>query len=413
MSDHSTHRPYGPSDALAQPRMLVLADSFPNPSESFIADHVRLMGEAGWWVTLLVRQCGPGAAEAGSALGANIRVTRMGGAGVGAYWQAVRWIARRPWAWSNPFMWRCALHGAVLSRRVEAAEHWEVVHAHYGNNAVEALVAKPQWRRRLVANFHGHDATSVPMQHGWTAYRRVLGDAHAVVHSPFMEDTLRQHTDLRVDRVTMGVDLDRFAPCPKPNSWPSPLRLLSVGRLTRQKGHAVAIEALRLLETQYPSLEIRLAIAGDGPERKRLQSLNRRRPLPDRVELMGWVSHADMPALYARYHVMLLPAQPTGDGQQEAFGRAAVEAMASGLPVVGCPIGGLPDTIDRGGVIAEGFDASAIARAIARVLEQASPSAWGERSRNRATEFSIRDMAAGYAALANLIMHEAGNSDAE
>lgn len=413
MNPQSTAKLPNMAGAPARHRILVLADSFPNPSESFVADHLRLMGEAGWQVTLLARQCNDGAGEAAIALGSNIRLARIVASSARIYSRAALWLARRPWTWANPFMWRCALHGARVAASAEAGVHWDVVHAHFGNNAVSALVAAPQWRSRLVANFHGHDATSVPKLHGWTAYRRILGDAHAVAHSAFIEDRLRQCTDLRIHRVTMGVDLDRFLQSPRPSAWPSPLKLLSVGRLTQQKGHAQAIEAMCCLARRHPTVEIRLAIVGDGPERARLQSMIRHLGLTSRVELLGSVPYAEMPALYRQHHVLLLAAQATRDGQQEAFGRAAVEAMACGLPVVGCPIGGLPDTIGPGGVVADGFDAKSIANAITQVLEQASPDAWAERTRNRAMDFSIQYMAADYAAIADLIMREAGDADAE
>lgn len=391
-----------------QKTMLVLADSFPNASETFITDHARLVGGRGWHVLLLVRALNRGHASAAGALGPNVAVARLPGFHPAALLQAVRWVARRPWAWRNPMAWRCAFHGAALARCAAADLPWDVVHAHYGNNAVAALIARPWWRDRLVANFHGHDATSAPYRHGWMLYRRVLDSVIAVAHSSFIERRLRDGTAMDVRRVTMGVDLSRFAGTPGHREWPSTIELLTVGRLTRQKGQAQAIEALGLLQRRNAAVRFRLTLVGDGPERKHLQASAARLGLSGSVTFAGARSYDEMASLYPAFHVMLLPAQRTRDGQQEAFSRAAIEAMACGIPVIGCPVGGLPDTIGTGGIVASGFGPSEIADATEQLLALRDPGQWAAMARTRAMAFPIEAMERDYMAIADAASRHTG-----
>lgn len=399
-----------PSESLSRRTMLVLADSFPNFSETFIADHVKLMSEAGWSVTLLVRQLHPGFSEAAALLG-DSRIVQVAPPTLRAYGQALSWMARNPWCWANTLMWRCALHGARLAASQVPRQQWDVVHAHYGNNGVSALIAETKWLERLTVNFHGYDVTSVPTRHGWAAYRHVLGRCHAVAHSTFVEDRLKNATELQVHPVTMGVDLTRFEPPHKALCWPRPLRLLCVGRLTSQKGHNAAIDALHWLREHHPEFDAQLTIVGDGPERCHLESQAKELAVAEHVGILKARPNVDMPKLYSLMDILLVPSQPTQDGQQEAFSRVSIEAMACGVPVVGCASGGLPDTIGPGGVIPQGFDGIAMAKAVLELMRLNGPDAWATLARRRAMKFSLAQMAAEYGALADLVAAGAGNSD--
>ena len=122
-----------------------------------------------------------------------------------------------------------------------------------------------------------------------------------------------------------------------------------VSALVPYKQVDVAIEACRLAG-------VPLRIAGDGPERERLQRL-----AGPRVEFLGSCSDADIRELYRGSRAMLLPGE-------EDFGIAPVEALACGRPVVGLARGGAAETVSDGstGVLVEETGPQAFAAGIAR-----------------------------------------------
>lgn len=116
-----------------------------------------------------------------------------------------------------------------------------------------------------------------------------------------------------------------------------PFTLALVGLIHPSKGHIEALEALHLLRSA--GHDVRLIIAGDGRDRdvlQRIQDLG----LQDAVELPGFVS--DPYVVFLRAHALLMCSR------NEAMGRVTVEAMASGLPVIGHNSGGTPELVQDG-----------------------------------------------------------------
>jgi phosphatidylinositol alpha-1,6-mannosyltransferase len=126
--------------------------------------------------------------------------------------------------------------------------------------------------------------------------------------------------------------------------------LLTVGRLSaseRYKGHDRVIDALPAVRASHPDLVY--AIAGDGDDRKRLDRLARQRGVAEHVRFLGHVDAGELPAVYRLARAFAMPS--TGEG----FGIAFLEAMASGVPVVGLGVDGSRDPLQDGtlGIIAE------------------------------------------------------------
>jgi glycosyltransferase involved in cell wall biosynthesis len=150
--------------------------------------------------------------------------------------------------------------------------------------------------------------------------------------------------------------------------------LLAVGNLIALKGHGLAIEALAQLEQGT------LLIAGDGPERSRLEAQVARLGLEDRVRMLGSVPHALTPALFAAADVTLHPSLVEG------FANARLESLACGTPVVTTSTGGAAELIDRveAGRIVDA-EPAAIAAAVREILRAPPPD---ERVRAAAAPFS-------------------------
>jgi glycosyltransferase involved in cell wall biosynthesis len=143
--------------------------------------------------------------------------------------------------------------------------------------------------------------------------------------------------------------------------------ILFVGRLIPWKGVRVLIEAMKKV-CNHP-FWFHLIIIGDGPERGDLEELSRRLEIEHSVEFTGRFGRDTLLAYYHRADLFVLPST-TVDGQTEGLGVVLLEAMASGLPVIGSNTGGIPDIIqDRvNGLLVSPGDPDVLADAILSIL---------------------------------------------
>lgn len=214
-------------------------------------------------------------------------------------------------------------------------------------------------RAPLVWFYHTHfPRIVVPTrgQAGWArrrlsetlwAYARTLGrvTGAVLVASESVAGELEAHGVERVRRVSLGVDLDRFHPARRADAAavrerlgisPGPM-VLYLGRFTAEKQLAVAVEAWREIERQTGAT---LVLAGRGPAQARLAALATGR----RVVWLPFVRDREAVAdLLAAADAYLAP------GPAETFGLSALEAMASGTPVLSVDAGGVAERIRRSG----------------------------------------------------------------
>lgn len=154
---------------------------------------------------------------------------------------------------------------------------------------------------------------------------------------------------------------------------PGPIRVLYLGRLIRQKGVDVLLEAL----AQADALEGRyvLDVAGDGPERGKLERMARR--LGISAHFHGFVDEAGRASVLRNADVMVVPSRPVGL-LSEGAPLVVVEGLRAGLPVIASDAGGIPE-------LAEGEPRVRLVRAgDAAVLAQALESFVRAQSRARA-----------------------------
>jgi glycosyltransferase involved in cell wall biosynthesis len=151
-----------------------------------------------------------------------------------------------------------------------------------------------------------------------------------------------------------GVDVQTFRP-PIRTRPAHPLRVLSVGRLVRQKGVRYLLEALALSRSTAT-----LRIVGDGPERVQLERMAVSLGLSERVEFVGWVQRADLAAHYQWADVLGLPSF------EEGMANVILEALAAGLPVITTDIYANRGLVEHGkhGFLTPPADPAAIAEAI-------------------------------------------------
>jgi teichuronic acid biosynthesis glycosyltransferase TuaC len=220
-------------------------------------------------------------------------------------------------AWAAPSL-------ALALRRLRRAFPFELVHAHYAAPAGDA-VRRAQPGVPVVLSVHGGDVLSVVRRPGGrAAVTRALGSARLVLaNSAGTEQRARALGAAHTRVVHLGTDVP-----PERSREPALPAIATVGHLVARKRHADVLRALWLLRDSHPDL--RWVVAGDGPERPALERLIRELGLGGRAKLLGQLAPADARAVAQAATVFALPSV------DEAFGVAYVEAMAAGVPAIGC-----------------------------------------------------------------------------
>lgn len=172
--------------------------------------------------------------------------------------------------------------------------------------------------------------------------------------------------------------------------------VVAISRLVPRKGFDTAIRAVARLAPSRPNL--RLAIAGAGRDRERLEKLATELRAP--VTFLGRVSHDDLPRLYGCADVCTMLCRNRWGGlEQEGFGIVFVEAAACGVPQIAGSSGGAAEAVsdgETGYVIDDPLDVGLVSQRLAGLLDDPElRSRMGRASRRRAeTEFDYDTLAA-------------------
>jgi teichuronic acid biosynthesis glycosyltransferase TuaC len=223
-------------------------------------------------------------------------------------------------AWAAP-----ALAGSL--RRLRRTFPFELIHAH---NAVPAgdAVRRARVGVPLVVSVHGGDVlyTAPRDEGGAKAVARGLGAARLVLaNSQGIAELSRRRGARETLVVHLGTDLPAAARPPRGSGHAT---LVTVAHLVARKRHADVVRALAVLGQKHPTL--RYAIVGAGPERIALEGLAARLGVAARVDFHGQLAPAEALEQARRSTLFVMPST------EEAFGVAYVEAMAGGVPAIGC-----------------------------------------------------------------------------
>jgi glycosyltransferase involved in cell wall biosynthesis len=193
----------------------------------------------------------------------------------------------------------------------------------------------------------------------WIAPRAYASADVVFVLAPYLAEVARSRGARKVEVVPNGIDLHDLGLDAPPQTRPrsGPLRMLTVGRLSIEKGIEHLLAASRLLSSE---VDYELTIAGTGPLEVDLR--NAAADLP-RVRFVGAVPRASLGPLY-RDHDLFVTAT-----LNEAFALVVLEALACGLPVIGTDIDALRAVVSEGenGLLVAPADPRALAEAIERL----------------------------------------------
>lgn len=258
-------------------------------------------------------------------------------------------------------------------RQIVARRAPDVVQTHMVKSHFLTKLAGIRRRYPWVAYHHGYTSTDLKMR-GYNQLNRwslPSADRVITVCGPFADQLSRA-----------GVRRDRIVVCHNSVDFPAPVSeeskralrqrlgitdgewvVLTVGRLSHEKGHIDLLRALTVLGEINPALNFKLVIVGEGPERARLETELRSAGLSGRVVFAGQT--ADVQTYYEIADVLALPSHSEGSPN------VLLEGMAAGLAVVATAVGGVSEIAvnEETALLVAPNDAQSFASALNRVSQ--------------------------------------------
>ncbi|MDT0676804.1 glycosyltransferase [Autumnicola musiva] len=242
----------------------------------------------------------------------------------------------------------------------------EIVHIQFGNNhqPFEILKKVGFINSKIIVSFHGHDAF-FPIygfiQPGY--YDRLFKYGNLVVtNTPYLE---KQVASLgcaveKLISIPIGVDTTFFKPKKNKITDSDSVKIITVGRLDKVKGHEYGIMVIEKL-IKF-GRNVKFIIIGDGEERGSLQKILVDKQLEGTVNLVGKKNQEEVRDLLRSSDIYLFTGVPVENNRRETQGLATLEAQACGLPVVLFNSGGVKYTIDNGetGFLVKEYDVDTV-----------------------------------------------------
>jgi glycosyltransferase involved in cell wall biosynthesis len=268
--------------------------------------------------------------------------------------------------------------------RLLRREPVDVLHSHmFGSNVSGTLLGRLTGVPVVVAHEHSWAYEGRPVRRFLD--RELVGRGASVFLAVSREDRRRMIEVEGVERDVVRFLPIGIPPLPEPSGrdvrgalglqGATPV-VGTVCELRAEKALEVLVEAALLLRERIPG--VRVLVVGDGPDRKRIETLVRERAAEGAVTLLGL--RLDVPDLLAAFDVCVCCSD------REGSPLAVMEYMAAGKPVVGTRVGGLPDLVVDGanGLLVPPRNPSALADAVASLLvDPAERRRMGEEGRRR------------------------------
>lgn len=280
-----------------------------------------------------------------------------------------RWVSRHvkkePW---QLFDWELR-HFLLELTRVDAA----LLHVFFGHIAPQFRTLMKVWPHPVVVSFHGADA-GVNMDK--PGHLKAMREVFALA-----DKMLCRTESLGRDLVALGCPEEKIAiwrtgvplaewkhqprVAPEDGAW----RLLQVCRFVDKKGLDLTLDAFADIRRRYPRAE--LTLVGDGPKMAELKAQAERLGLGESVTFPGFLPQGGVRKLIYNSHLFLHPSRTSADGNREGIPNAALEAMASGMPVIATTHGGFPEAIESGvsGLLVAENRTDLLSQAVLQVIE--------------------------------------------
>jgi N-acetyl-alpha-D-glucosaminyl L-malate synthase BshA len=262
-----------------------------------------------------------------------------------------------------------ALHDTALKHDLD------LVHMHYAiPHAVSAYLARQmlgdEHRLRIVTTLHGTDITLVglhPSFHEITRFSILGSDGLTAVSQYLKEQTVQDFSvpEERIEVIPNFIDTKVWRPGREPGhrakfAAEGESIVMHVSNFRPVKRVEDVVSVFSRIQSQVPA---RLVLVGDGPDRPRASQRAQELGVEERVLFLG--KHQSVQDLLSCADLMLLPSE------NESFGLAALEAMASGAAVVTTNAGGMPEVVEDGvsGRLLDVGDVSGMSEAGVQLLQ--------------------------------------------
>lgn len=176
--------------------------------------------------------------------------------------------------------------------------------------------------------------------------------------SQAMAEEAGKYTDRPFAITPFGVDMNLFSP-EKRNRTDGTFVIGVVKSLMPIYGIDILLRAAAMLVKEHPEMNLRVKIAGDGPQKAELKALAGELGIAEITEFMGRISQEECANVYANLDAAVIPSV-----RYESFGVAAVEAQACGTPVIVSDVGGLMETAGDAGIVVPRQNPEAVAEAV-------------------------------------------------
>ena len=235
---------------------------------------------------------------------------------------------------------------ATKMAEVAAYEKLDILHVHYAiPHAISAYLAKQimQSRLKVITTLHGTDITLVGRDESYlpiTKFGVEVSDGVTAVSQWLKDETARNfNTSKEIEVIPNFVDPARFRRSGSAffNTVGGEKLVCHVSNFRPVKRIMDVVETFEKIAAVVPS---RLIMIGDGPDRSRAEAYARMHHLRDRVIFLGNVPNLE--EVLGACDLFILPSE------SESFGMAALEAMASEVPVIATDSGGLPEVVVNG-----------------------------------------------------------------
>jgi N-acetyl-alpha-D-glucosaminyl L-malate synthase BshA len=294
----------------------------------------------------------------------------------------------------------------LTAKMVEVARthRLQIMHVHYAIPfAAAAILARqiaPELGLKVVTTLHGTDITLVggsPSFKPVTQWSIEQSDAVTAVSRYLRDETYRQlPTRREIEVVHNFIDPQRHhVRVPRCIPEKQSKRQVTLMHISNFRPIKRVEDVVRIFARVRERMDARLVLVGDGPEYGRTRELVEQLGLADVVRYVGVVD--EVASILKAADVLLLPSET------ESFGLVALEAMASGVPVVASDVGGLPEVVEHGvtGFLAPVGDVEAMAGYCLRILADCQDSKrFARAARKRAAAlFDYRAIVPRYEAL--------------
>ena len=241
----------------------------------------------------------------------------------------------------------------------------DFLHAHYACSF--GLIGALAGFHPYVLSVWGSDVYNYPRQ--GSLYRRLLTftlrkSDYILSTSHCMARETALYTNKPIAVTPFGVDMQRFAPVPVTDK-PAAFVVGNVKTLKHCYGIDTLIRAFAIVHEHHPDTDMRLLIAGTGPDHDQLVVLCEELGIRPLVDFLGYIPNQELPQLYAKFDVSV------SLSREESFGVVAVEAMSCGCSVVTSDAEGFCEVVDNNvtGYIVPKDNPAAAAEAIERFVD--------------------------------------------